>query len=289
MSLMYVQKSLIGIVTMMLALSLAACGGGKSAEEPAPAPVDDEASAETTAAETAAPAVPMNDAEIADWLQGTPGYEGREATISGQIFHQETKENRCFYQIQTDPVNHTGNTVVYIENENPGFEDGAYIQATGLVEEPAVIKGEKGDEVSTTCLRAAAIDELSYIDAVSPTIAAVDANVTVEDQGCSVTIRNIEFASTETRVYVSVTNGSPHSVLVYDFNSTVTQGGTKFEYQSNMEAGYPSINRELHEGDTVEGILCFPPLNAADMQIHLEGTADGAEKEELTFDFNILF
>lgn len=228
----------------------------------------------------------MTEEEVADWLAGGSGYEGREATVTGQVFNSERDGDKAYYQIHTDPDNYEGNTVVYFEGSNPGIGNDDYIRATGIVAKDFTGENAFGGEVTAKCLNASTIEKIDYIDAVAPTTAEVKPAATSEINGYSITIDKVEFSDKETRVYVTLTNNGAGRLSVYDYDAVIIQNGRQFNAETNYSAGYPDINKELAIGASMSGVMTFPVIEQSDFQIQMHGYSDNYEVDQDALDFS---
>lgn len=256
-----------------LSIALCGCGGGAS----------------TRGVEESAPQPALTEEEVGQWLSGDDGFEGRETTITGKVFNTDYNDGVYAFQIYTDPNNYTGNTIVYVSGENPNIGTDAYIRATGTVMEDFEGENALGGSVTATCLQASSIEEISYIDAVSPTLQSIEPAVVSEQNGYSISVDKVEFAADETRVYVTLTNNGAGRLSVYDYDAVLLQDGRQFNVQTNYQANYPTINNELSVGAAIDGIICFPKVEQTSFQLQLHGFSDNWEADggELNFTFDI--
>ena len=261
--------------SLAVAMTLCSCGGGTSA----------------SSVEESEPLPALTEAEVKQWIGGDDSFIGREATITGKVFSAEHSDDVYAFQVYTDPKNYSGNAIVYVRGDDHNIGSDSYIVATGTVMEDLEGENAFGGTVTAACLEASSIEEVSYIEAVSPTLQAFDAGMTAEQNGYSITLNKIEFAADETRFYVTLTNNGAGRLSVYDYNAVLLQNGKQFNVQSNYEADYPTINNELAVGGTIEGVICFPKVEQTNMQMQLRGYSDNWEADggELSFTFDIAF
>jgi hypothetical protein len=75
-----------------------------------------------------------------------------------------------------------------------------------------------------------------------------------------VTIRKVEFAESESRVFVNVRNNSGSQVEVYDSSMKAVQAGR--QHDSTYSSGdYPELSSDLLSGASTSGVVVFPKLN----------------------------
>jgi hypothetical protein len=81
-------------------------------------------------------------------------------------------------------------------------------------------------------------DNVEVVDAIAaapPAMAVTTLNDTQTQHGVSITVTKIEFADTETRVFVTVKNGSKRKASVYSFDAKAVQGSQQFDGDSSLE------------------------------------------------------
>jgi hypothetical protein len=262
-------------------LLLTACGSSDASTQPAEA-----TPSETTQSE-AAPALTQE--EVARWTAGGADFVGREATVTGKVFNIDHDGDNHVYQINADPENYDGNTLVYFEGADPGINKNDYIRATGIVQKDMSYENAFGATMSAPLLAATQVEKSTYQDIVSPTIASIDPQLACVANGYTVTMNRVEFAENETRVYVSLVNNGAGRLRIYDHNAVIIQDGKQYNTQTNYQADYPSINNEVAVGASLDGVICFPAIEQHSFQLQLRGSSDNWEVDgfELSFSFDI--
>lgn len=205
--------------------------------------------------------------------------------MTGQVFNIQRDGNTIAYQINSDPTNYEGNTVIAYQGDDPGISKNDYIRATGTVADRMNYENAFGASMSAALLKADVVEKSSYEEAVAPARATIETNMVSEQNGYSITLNKIDFADKETRFYVSVTNNGAGKFTVYDFNAVVVQNGKQFNTEQNFHANYPTINNEVAIGASVEGVICFPAMEQASMQLRLNGHSDNYQVDGTGFDF----
>lgn len=93
---------------------------------------------------------------------------------------------------------------------------------------------------------------------------------TQADSGITVLVRRIEFAASETRVFLRVTNESNVEASVYTYSMKIVQAGTQVDNASSF-GDYPELSSELVAGASTSGVVVFPKLRPdAGLDLHLE-------------------
>lgn len=102
-------------------------------------------------------------------------------------------------------------------------------------------------------------------------------------------IIKVEFADNETRVYVTIINNGAGRLSLYDYDAVIIQDGKQFNTETNYEAGYPDINKEISIGVTLDGIMAFTAIEQKSFQLQMRGYSDNYEADsgDLEFTFDI--
>lgn len=231
---------------------------------------------------------PMTEEEIQKMHTDPDSYKGRELTIYGQILDTPEKDDDgIYFQMYCDPANYSQSVIVGYGDPTFVLPANCYVKVTGTVNGKFEAENILGGTVTGAQIIATSVEQSSYIDVVAPTLKSTEVNQTQEQLGYSVTIQKVEFAETETRVYLSVTNGGSDKFNLYSFNAKIIQNGTQYSEQMNYEAGYPEIESNLLVGATTEGVICFPALAQASFQISLEAYSENWQEDITPFTFDI--
>ncbi len=108
-------------------------------------------------------------------------------------------------------------------------------------------------------------------------------------KGTALTVDKVEFAKTETRVYVTVNNGGKDNFHVYSFNTKIIQENNQYEEEPNYDADYPEITSDLLPGAQSTGVIVFEPLKQTDFKLYIEGYSDdySVDFEDFVFDIKV--
>jgi hypothetical protein len=100
-----------------------------------------------------------------------------------------------------------------------------------------------------------------------------EVDLTQKQHGLAVTVSKVEFAAEETRVYVTVENGSGDEASFYSFNAKAVQGSTQYEPDS-WGSDYPEVQSDILPGVSTSGVIVFEAMDpSAPTKIYLEGRA----------------
>ena len=275
------KKLLTLILSCTLPLSLVACGGTNTNSSENSAQSDSSVEIQQE---------PLNQNELRSMFSNPDDYIGSKVELSGIVFGSvDSDEDGIYFQIWSDPVNMDWNTVIGYLDPSFQLEDGQYVKVTGVVDHVAEGENMMGVTITAPAILADTVEVSSYIDVVSPTISTAAAiQPTVDQYGYAVTLEKVELAENETRLYVSLTNNGTGNFTLYEFNATIIQDGSQYEYQSNYDADYPELQNDIRPGVTTEGIITFPAIQQAPFQVIMEAHSDNWSENfsEYTFDVN---
>lgn len=164
----------------------------------------------------------------------------------------------------------------------------SYISIDGKID--GVFEGQNimGGDISCPLISADSVKEMSYIDAVVPTLTTITPeDATQKQHDIELKVDKIEFAEKETRIYFTETNNSD-----YTFSMNIVQNGKQFEQDSTADSiydgDYPELVSDLMPGASSSGIVVFPALDSlVDFKIIAEGSSDNYDIDLKPFIFEI--
>lgn len=232
---------------------------------------------------------PLTETEIQEMYTNPNAFKGRTVELIGQIFTSSDRSgDEIAFQMYTDIENYDGNTLVNYESTDASFESGEYVKVVGVVAGEFSGKNAFGGKVSAAKIKAKTVEEMSYIDAIVPTIYEMNAEEPTKAQrGYSVTIDKVEISEKETRVYVTAENGGKNDFSLMTYSAKILQNGNQYEPEYNFLGDYPEVQSDLMPGAKTSGIICFPALENAEFQIFLEAWSDDWQEEIKPFMFSI--
>lgn len=234
---------------------------------------------------------PLTQDELRFMFSNPDDYIGSKVELSGIVFGSvDSDEDGIYFQIWSDPINMDWNTVIGYLDPTFQVEDGQYVKVTGVVDHVAEGENMMGVTITAPAILADTVEVSSYIDVVSPTIATASAaQPTVDQHGYAVTLEKVELAENETRLYVSLTNNGSGNFTLYDFNATIIQAGTQYEYQPNYDADYPELQTDIRPGVTTEGVITFPAVQQTPFQVIMEAHSDNWSENFSEYTFDVSF
>ena len=108
----------------------------------------------------------------------------------------------------------------------------------------------------------------------------------MNQHGVNLTIKKVEFAQEETRIYLSASNQTNEKFNLYIYSSKVTQDNKQFKEEYNYD--YPKISSEILPGITSEGIIVFPNIEINNFSFIIEGSSCNYYLYFEPFIFNII-
>lgn len=202
-------------------------------------------------------------------------YIGTSIESTAKILKIEKAESSYVIQAYLDAENDELNTILNITNDQfKDFKEGQYISFNGVINKE--FKGENmfGKELILPVVLVNNIEASSYKDVIAPTINEVIWNQTQDQHGVKITIEKVEFAKSETRVYVKIKNDSAEKASFYDFNSKLIVGSTQIASKyADYDADYKKAESTIFPGVETDGVIVFEAIkeeNQNKLEIFME-------------------
>lgn len=213
-------------------------------------------------------------------------YKGYDTAFYGKAFSIEYDGSDTYIQVWQDYENYNNNVIV-IYSGKPDIKEDDYVYVEGRI--LGEYEGENllGGKVIAMQLKATTIRKASYIEAVVPTRLSVDINKTVTQKNYSISVEKVEFADTETRIYVKAANNGKSTFNIHTYSAKVKQGKKQYEQESNYFADYKSLSGELLQDTEDDGIFVFPALSHEDFTLIIGGYSDDWNEDIKDFTFKI--
>lgn len=222
------------------------------------------------------------DNQILDLYSNPDNYVGKHVILTGKIFNVDKDGNNYGFQMFNDVENMDRNTVVTISGSDLDIEEDDYVKVDGTVIGTYEGTNAMGGTITAPKITADSIEKSSYQDIVAPTEKEiVPKKATINQHGCVVSVKKIEFAENETRVYLQVINNSKDNFSIYSFDSKIIQDGKQYDEQMNYDADYPELQSDIYPGVTSEGVIAYSRIKQEDFQLIITGYS-----ENYNFDFN---
>lgn len=213
-------------------------------------------------------------------------YKGYDTAFYGKVFSKEDDGSSTYFQIWQDYININNNAIVAYPGLTDISEDD-YVYVEGRI--LGKVEGENafGGKVTAMKINATKMKKMSYMDLIVPTRLSVDVNQTKTQKGYSLTVKKVEFADTETRIYVKAENNGKSSFNIYTYSAKVKQGKKQYEQKDNYDADYKSLSSELMQDAEDDGIILFPALDHKDFTLIIGGSSDDWDENLKDFKFSI--
>lgn len=216
-------------------------------------------------------------------------YKNRYVSLKGKVFSTpEYHETGVYFQMFQDYENNENNTIVYSSDTSLDLKKGDYVQLIGIVQGTFTGTNALGGTIIAPSIECSILQTISYMQLTAPAKAIKIINESITQNGYEVILEKIEFADSETRLYITVNNNGKANFNLYDFNAKIVQNKKQYEYDSNWEADYPKIQTDLMPDVTTSGIICFPKLDPdIPMTVHLDGYSDSFREDFELYTYKI--
>lgn len=234
------------ILSMLCALSLAACGGNASsnASKNTEIPPREEF---------------ISSSDIDNVYASPDNYTGKWIELTGKVFGGVDSGE---FQMWQDIGHLNNNTVVYFDTASVGIVDDDYVRIVGKINGSVTGENALGGRITALSISAASVEKVSYIDAAVPTIKTITPdNAEITQHGCTIRIDKIECAEKETRLYVTAENNSDYNMTVHEYSSNIVQGKKQIEKQTNFDGDYPEFPMDILPGVECSAIIPFAPID----------------------------
>ncbi len=209
--------------------------------------------------------VPLS-AEESQKLFITPKeYLSHCVTLYGKIFAgPDYYENVFQLMLYGDPQNYGKMFYVYYntgeEAFDQGLQQGDVIKITGILDNAVDKDGNFVDMPFVPVIGAKSIEKVDYTEAFSKALKTAEKTQSKTQYGYQIKIDRVEFAESETRVYMTVVNQGSGEFSVGTYGAKMIKDGVQYETQSNFTANYPQLSSDIVPGVKSEGVLTFPGL-----------------------------
>jgi hypothetical protein len=238
---------------VLLALLFAGCGGTSTTRS---------TPTETTKPATEASGSSPEHFDASNWavVQSDPdAHKGARAEFIGKVFTAPERDNDGTYlQVWEDAQNSENNVIVGYRDPNFPVQEGDYVRVVGTVKGKFTGKNAFGAKLTVPTVIADTLKVVDAIDAAPPAIATLG-KATGTQAGITITVRKVEFAANETRVFVRVRNGSNANVSIYDSSAKAVQSGRQYDATFST-ADYAQLSDDLVPGASTSGVIVFPKM-----------------------------
>ena len=213
-------------------------------------------------------------------------YKGYDTAFYGRVFSKEDDGTNTYFQIWQDYINSNNNAIVVVSGK-PDISEDDYVYVEGRITGQFDGENAFGGKVTAMKIKATKVEKTSYMDLIVPTRRSVDVNETKTQKGYSITVEKVEFADTETRVYVKAANNGKSNFNIYTYSVKAKQDKKQYEQKDNFDADYKSLSSELMPDAEDDGIILLPALAQKDFTLIIEGSSDDWDESLKPFKFTI--
>lgn len=245
------KRILAILLACMMAMSATACGGSG------------DTSSGGTSQNEAEPEYVDNIKAVAS---DPDAYAGKYIKFSGKASVTDETDETYGLQVYVDP---DYNDSVLVEAPKDLVSDSIstddYLSIDAKIE--GAFEGQTVMGVDSTWARltAIAVEKTTYMEAFAPTVKELSLNVSVDQNGFVVTVDKVEYADSETRVYLTVTNNSGYNTSYGVYSIRLIQDGQQIEQDQSSSSAYmgdyPQLSYDVSAGASTSGVLVFPAID----------------------------
>lgn len=212
-------------------------------------------------------------------------YKGYELEITGKVFAEpEQDEKGTYIQIWADPENAEKNTLIAINDPKFKIKTDDYVKVEGVIKDEFEGENAFGGTITAPIVLAKNIEVVDYLTAVSPTLKEVEMDKEINQYGIKVTLKKIEIAENQTRVYIKIKNDTKEKASFYPGSAKLIVGNKQLEeeYIDSETTGLQEIQNEILPSIETEGVIVYPAINLGEKQIKLNAEVS-SENYDLEF------
>lgn len=228
----------------------------------------------------------VNENDIDLVYSDADSYVGKFIELNGIVFSEpEYDEKGTYFQIWADAKNNEKNTIIAYEGKFD-VDSNEYVKIVGYVAGMEEYENTYGAKMQAPVIIATEIEKSNYKDVVVPTLAEKTYTDKIINQyGHEIRVDKVEFADTETRVYITVTNNSDDTFSVFEYSAMIIQNGKQYELDNDYMNDYEELQNDLQSGVSSSGVLVFPKIEQSDFELMLEGMSGNWEIGLTTYKF----
>ena len=246
------KKRILAILLAgMMAISATACGGSG------------DTSSGGTSQNEAEPEYVDNIKAVAS---DPDAYAGKYIKFSGKASVTDETDETYGLQVYVDP-DYNDSVLVEVPKDlvSDSISTDDYLSIDAKIE--GAFEGQTVMGVDSTWARltAIAVEKTTYMEAFAPTVKELSPNVSVDQNGFVVTVDKVEYADSETRVYLNVTNNSGYNTSYGVYSIRLIQDGQQIEQDQSSSSAYmgdyPQLSYDVSAGASTSGVLVFPAID----------------------------
>ncbi len=159
-----------------------------------------------------------------------------------------------------------------------------YVKVEGVIKDEFEGENAFGGTITAPIVLAKNIEVVDYLTAVSPTLKEVEMDKEINQYGIKVTLKKIEIAENQTRVYIKIKNDTKEKASFYPGSAKLIVGNKQLEeeYIDSETTGLQEIQNEILPSIETEGVIVYPAINLGEKQIKLNAEVS-SENYDLEF------
>lgn len=199
----------------------------------------------------------------ANWtrVSGNPdAFKGERVALVGKVFTEpEYDKTGVAMQMWADAAHGEGNTIVYFSDPNFDVKTDDYVRVTGTIGDQFKGENAMGGEVTAATINADSAKVVDALAAAPQAVRTVSVGKRVAQYGISITVHKVEYADTETRVYVTFANSSSAKASIYSYSAKAIQGSRPYSVDQGLTE-YPQPESDLLPKTKTSGVVVFKPM-----------------------------
>jgi hypothetical protein len=272
------DKRLSAVLFILVSANVLTSGCGGNAET------------SSTAADATTSAATLTTHTNADWaavFSDPDAYKGDPVRLVGRVLSVERDKDIVTLQVYM-AKNSEQNTVVTYKDSGQELDydifDRIYVRIAGRVKGKIEGRNLVGDILKLPVVKASSVVVVDALEAATPAHTTYGPASSVKG-GIRVTVRKIEAAPDETRVFVTVHNQSVADFdFPWDYISELSANGREIESANSFDHDYPRPASDVLAGSRTSGVLVFEPVpQDAALRLLLEGESDNSDVGDFGF------
>lgn len=195
---------------------------------------------------------------------------GKSVNICGQIFNEVPSDGEgTYFQMYTDAENYEDDVMVYVA-DGYQVEEEKNVRVKGVVSDTYTGENMLGGEITCAVISANSVEDVSYAEAYAPALETAETSAVLKGGDVEVSVEKVEFAESETRLYVTVTNNGSDTADASPYCAVLVQNGKQYEYEENYSADYELLPDEIKPGVTASGVMVFPAIDPSSFDLTMD-------------------
>ncbi|MBU9712758.1 DUF4352 domain-containing protein [Evansella tamaricis] len=201
----------------------------------------------------------LPEGEFLQLFENWEDYLGVEVEFVGRVAGEEYSLNDAL-QVWTN-LEKSSETVIITGEDLANWNNGDLIKVHGFVKNGAQ-RDVNGTKIVIPILEVMSMEEISYQDAMAPTLFSIPMEQTIEQENLLIEVVEMEVAAEETRLHINVFNDTYDLASIWQFSAQLKQAENTFDINiPHREAGYPLLQSDIAPGKTTSGVIVFEPID----------------------------